>query len=198
VGANALALHQARRAGVQVDAVAAASAAPVRAPAPMAKSSRIEVTSRYSGVITFADKRALDSELRSTYAELRRIERAMSKDLARGSLRARHTRRVIQTTGGLANGSTAEHLAAMQSAFIALERAMRADMSDGDLVAPHARRVVAEPRGMTSGSNVAALADGVVATTEDLWRLELALEKDIHFGAIVARETHFAIDRRRW
>lgn len=200
VGVNALALQQARRAGIQTQDVAVASAAPVRAVAPTqaAPTSRIVVASAYSGSVEFADKSDIDAELRVVSKELRRIERAMSKDLASGSLRARNTRIAIRTTRALAGGSTAERLAATQGAFLALERAMRADMVNGDLSAPHARGVVAEPRGVTEGTNLASLAGGVVATTEDLWRLELAFEKDIHAGDVVARETHFAIDRRRW
>jgi len=194
VGANAIAMHQARRAGVAPDAIATASGTPARA----GMSRGIQVASVYSGTVTFADPHDVDTELRLTCRDLRRIERALSKDLAGGRLRAQRTRAAIRATGNLRGATVAARSAAAQGALLALERAMSTDIARGELTAPHSQRVVSHPRGIIAGSDIAGAAAGVVAVTEDLWRLECAFEKDIHAGDVVARETHFAIDRRRW
>ena len=70
--------------------------------------------------------------------------------------------------------------------------------SDGITGAPQTRREVAKREEAPSTAGEAALADGAVSVSDDVWSLEMAIERDLHTKEFKAIETHFVIDGRRW
>jgi hypothetical protein len=78
-----------------------------------------------------------------------------------------------------------------------LEGALLSDIARGAFRAHHTRKLVVGAVVITP-VQPAAEATETVAIADDLWELEMAMEKDIHAHEFKARETHFVIDGRRW
>ena len=197
VGSDRIATWQATKLGLQDREIVVAKAKDKRVPAT-ALEREIVVARKGVPVLTFTDDRAVAFELASIQRELNRFEAALRKDLTRGDFGAPRTRRAISTAEPAAGGATADQLASTRDRLDHLRAALREDLAAGEFRAQHTRRLVA--RGGVARSYVgdAAVARGVVALSDGIWNLEMAIEQDIHDGDFKAVETHFAIDRRRW
>ena len=198
VGADVIASQQARKLGLQGDAVVPASAKNKQVPAASSEKRDIVVLRRGVPFVTFTDEAAVAYELESVQRELKRFEVALGKDLAHGDFRARRTRRAIGIPGPSIGLSTADGLVAARREFNLLREALRTDLASSDFHARRTRREVAKSKAPPPATEGDAVASGVVSLSDDLWNLEMAVEKDIHNGDFRAVETHFAIDRRRW
>jgi hypothetical protein len=148
--------------------------------------------------IVFTDDRAIAFHLSLTRAEIERIEAALAKDLEHGEFRARETRRAVGASKDQAAPSTAGDLVAVRRELSRLKEALRRDLAKGDFRARHTRREVTRHDQARSVTGDSVVANGVVSVSDDIWDLEMAVEKDLHTGDFRAIETHFAIDGRRW
>ena len=198
VGSNVIAARQARKLGLEDEGVVHASANSRRIRATASTGPHgIVVRRKGKPTITFTDDAAVTYELASTWADLRRFEVAVHKDLAHGDFRARRTR--LAVAASLHPGQTpAEEFVSTRRELRELKTALRQDLANGDFRARHTLREVATTRDAPSAVGDNELATGVVTLSDDLWDLKLAVERDIHAGDLKAIETHFAIDRRRW
>ena len=198
VGSDRIATWQATKLGLQDREIVVARAKDKPVPATALKR-KIVVARKGVPVLTFTNDRAVAFELASIQKELNRFEVALLKDLTRGDFRAPRTRRAIRTAEPAVGGAMTDRLASTRAQLDRLRAALRGDLAVGEFRARHTRRLVAEAgRTQAPRDGEAALARGVVALSDDVWNLEMAIEQDIHDGDFKAVETHFAIDRRRW
>jgi hypothetical protein len=200
VGSNLIASHQADKLGLQNQEIVVAKAETRRVPATSRADKRIVVVRDGAPAITFTDASAVAYELTSVDRELRSFEVALGRDIAHGELRAPLTARETATAQPVVGGSTAEKFMSARRKLDGLEEALRRDLASGAFRAAHTRRLVRrlDSRELASAAGEVAVASGVVSVSDDLWDLEMAVEKDIHDGDLRADETHFVIDRRRW
>jgi len=165
---------------------------------PMPSAQRLVVERKGAPVITFTGDAAVADEIAEAHGEIERIEHAMALDLGRGQFRAPATERVIGATRHAQSTSAPAELAAVRAELTALKRALRADLAHGAFNGWHTRREVARDPSPRSGDSEEALATDTIAITDEIWDFEHAVELDLHAHEFAARETHFAIDRRRW
>jgi len=156
------------------------------------------VLRRGAPAIVFTDDSAIGFQLALTRAEIQSFEHALAKDLAHREFRARQTRRAVSTSEHTVARSTADELVSTQRELGRLKTALRNDLANGDLRAPQTRRELARREHAPLGNGADALASGAISVSDDIWGLEMAVEKDLHARDFTAIETHFEIDGRRW
>ena len=166
----------------------------------MAGSTNQTIAVRRKGLppMVFTDDGAVSSLIKSTRAQIESLEVGLAKDLAHGSFRARQTRRTVDSSPHQKGGSTTDELLSARKELGALKQALRSDLANGEFRAPQTGREVAKRQAAPSGAGEAALANGAVSVSDDVWSLEMAIERDLHAKRFKAIETHFVIDGRRW
>ena len=162
----------------------------------------IAVLRKGSPAIVFTDDSAIALQLKSTRAEIKSLEAALAKDLARGDFRACETGRIAAASSRRsargATSSPAAQLLAARGELSALKQAFRTDLANGDFYAPQTSRELRQHHAGPMGDGEMALAKGAVSVSDDVWSLKMAIERDLHAKTFRAIETHFNIDGRRW
>jgi len=148
--------------------------------------------------IVFTDDRAVSSLIKSTRAQLKSLEGGLAKDLAHGRFRAQQTRRTVDSSPRQKGASTTDELLSARNELGALKRALRTDLANGEFRAPQTGRELGKRQTAPLGAGEVALAKGAVSVSDDVWSLEMAIERDLHAKRFKAIETHFVIDGRRW
>jgi len=148
--------------------------------------------------IVFTDDGAVSSLIKSTRAQLKSLEGGIAKDLAHGRFRAQQTRRTVDSSPRQKGASTTDELLSARNELGALKRALRTDLANGEFRAPQTGRELGKRQTAPLGAGEVALAKGAVSVSDDVWSLEMAIERDLHAKRFKAIETHFVIDGRRW
>jgi hypothetical protein len=158
----------------------------------------IEIVRKNAPTIIFTDDGAIADDLMSTQARLRQFEAAMSKDLAHGDFQAPRTRRVVSASHKHSAQSPADKLQSVRRELSDLKAALRGDIADDEFSAPRTLAEISRHISAPSATSQTLLASGAVGVADDIWSLEMAIEKDLHAHEFTAIETHFNIDGRRW
>jgi hypothetical protein len=199
VGSAVVASQQAKNLGVKTGGPVAAYARPKAASTRSIRPEMILVSRPGRAAVEFADARAVVYELGSVHRELSALEAAIGKDLAHGEFHAGQTRSAIRAAAHRSSRGPAGSVLATRRELDNLELALKRDLSRGDFKARKTRALLdGVHRVVPAVGSDAQLAAAVVTLGDDLWGLETSLEKDIHADDLMATETHFLIDGRRW